>query len=197
LRNDWAIAACVLLGLSCTSPLPGDVEAGLFDFSASTALKENCKPHMADGDSFTFEGRFRLESNLVDGHFVYRSAHRKLQFDGQTMRSVYEAEHSLVEGCEACAWRVVETLEVALLSETQNEALGGQCPCNASSENIPVDEASNIFPPRPVPGGFDAVRACGSLVARVELPTEQGCLEKCRQENEKTVHYYVEGIRRE
>jgi len=192
-NHRWAVTF-FMLGLSCTSPLPGEVEAGLFDFFASTAQEENCKPHMAAPGSFQFEGRFRLERNLADGYFIYRNTHRAIQFNGQNMHSAHEAAHSLVKGCESCAWRVVETLEVVLLSETQHEALGGQCPCNALGESIPVEEG--IFPPRPVPGGFDAVRACGMLSVRVALSAE-GCPEKCREENEKSVDYYIEGIRRE
>jgi len=197
LKKHRIIATFLLLGLSCTASLPGEVDAGLFDFFASTAQEENCKPHRADGDNFTFEGRFRLENNLVDGHFVYRNTHRSAQFNGQNMRSVHEAEHGPVQGCKGCQWRVLETLEVVLLSETQNEAFNGQCPCNALEEEIPVDEARNIFPPRPVPGGFDAVRACGVLQVRVEPLTEQDCPQKCREENEKKMDYYLEGIRRE
>jgi len=187
----------LLLGLACTSSLPGEVEAGLFDFSASTVLdKTHCKPDMATPDSFPFEGRFRLESNLVDGYFVFRSTRRTARFDGQNMHSVYEAEHSFEKGCENCERRVVETLEVALLSEAQNEALGGRCPCKPF-EGIPVDEAQNIFPPRPAAGGFDAVRACGTLEVRVTATPlkEKGC-EAC-QEEEVAYAYFTEGIRRE
>jgi hypothetical protein len=186
----------LLLGLACTTPLPGEVDAGLFDFRASTALKEDCKPDMSAEGRLEFEGRFRLESNLVDGYFVYRNTHRSTRFDGQNMLSVYEAEHSFVEGCENCEMRVVETLEVVLLSETQDEVLKGQCPCNALGESIPVDEAQNVFPPRPVPGGFDAVRACGTLTARVVTTplAEQGCPKDCYKDD---VVYYTEGIRRE
>jgi hypothetical protein len=189
-------AVFLLLGLACTTPLPGEVDAGLFDFRASTAQEENCKPDMSAEGRLEFEGRFRLESNLVDGYFVYRNTHRAARFDGQKMLSVHEAEHSFVEGCENCEMRVVETLEVVLLSESQDEVLENQCPCNALSESIPVDEAQNIFPPRPVPGGFDAVRACGTLTARVVTTplTEQGCPQDCHQED---VVYYIEGIRRE
>ena len=179
--------------------MPGVVEAGLFDFSASVAAaapEANCGPDMSDADSFTFEGRFRLENNLSDGYFVYRSTHRAAWFDGQTMVSVHEAEHTPVEGCEACALRVIETLEVALLSETQDEAAGGQCPCGASGGGIPSADGQNIFSPRPVPGGFDAVRACGTLQVRVEATplAQQGCPQACQKE---ALVYYVEGVRRE
>jgi hypothetical protein len=187
----------LLLGLACATSLPGEVDAGLFEFSASTALgAEDCKPDMTLEGSLPFEGRFRLESNLVDGYFIYRNIHRTAQFDGQKMVSAYETEHGFLDGCEACNLRVIETLDVVLLSETQNEVLNNQCPCHASSEGIPVDEGQNIFPPRPVPSGFDAVRACGTLIARVlatPLPG-QNCPENCHEDD--TV-YYIEGIRKE
>ena len=174
--------------LACTSSFPGEVEAGLFDFWSSIAQKENCKPDMAAEGSFKFEGRFRLKSNLVDGYFVYRSTHRTAQFDGKNMVSEYRTGLSLPNTCENCEQRVVETLKLSLLSESQNEALDNQCPCEAPEAPLPVDEAQNIFPPRLAPGGLDVVRACGNLTV------EQDCPEECRKE---VLVYYVEGIRKE
>ncbi|MCL2625585.1 MAG: hypothetical protein FWD46_02040 [Cystobacterineae bacterium] len=216
----------LFLGLACTTVLPGEVEVGLFDFSASTALIEaECRPDMADESSFGFKGRFRLESNLSDGYFIYQSIHRTAQFDGQNMVSVYIAERSFISDCEACNTDVVETLNVVLLSKTQNELLNGQCPRpslregilveedespaeSASNElstanrcgivlreGIPMVDGENVFPPGPIPGGFDAVRACGTLLAHVVVtPSEQGCPENCYKDD---VVYYLEGIRKE
>ncbi|MCL2178017.1 MAG: hypothetical protein FWC28_08940 [Proteobacteria bacterium] len=221
-------SAALLLGLACTAPLPGVVDVGLFDFSASAVLIEaECRPDMADESGFRFKGRFRLESNLSDGYFIYGSIHRAAQFDGQNMVSVYVAERSFVSGCEVCNIDVVETLNVVLLSKTQNELLDGQCPrrawvegifaegggsepfvgfapneleaahaCGvALREGIPVADGESISLPGLIQDGFDAVRACGTLVAHmVATPAEQGCPEDCYKED---VVYYIEGIRKE
>ncbi|MCL2012032.1 MAG: hypothetical protein FWG75_04510 [Cystobacterineae bacterium] len=205
--------AFLSLGLACTTSLPGAIDVGLFEFSA-TPLKEECAFDVEG--SFQFKGRFRLESNLVDGYFVYRDVNRAAQFDGQNMVSVYVAER--IYKCGDCDKNVVETLNVALLSKTQNESLHGQCPRNALSEDtlveggqnispselracgaalsegIPVADGESIFPPGPVSGGFDAVRACGTLVVMTTPLPEEDCLGDC---DEEEVVYYIEGIRKE
>jgi hypothetical protein len=89
---------------------------------------------------------------------------RQASFDGQYIESLHDSTRQFTN-CGGATAAIVEPFKVALLSLSQNTALGGECPEN------PLDPAS--FPPdasRPGPlptGGFDALKACGELTDNV------------------------------
>jgi hypothetical protein len=94
---------------------------------------------------------------------------------------------------------VTEVMTVLLLSQSQDEALGGACPAPGMSP--PLDPDAGITPPMPAASGFDATRGCGTLVDAVSsdpVPgpgldfTDAGCWTSC---NQCVLNYTVVGER--
>jgi hypothetical protein len=205
-RSALALAAFAWSALSCASttacpfetvaPPPG-TQIGYFAMHAEPALAPGGGPLVyEDGglqcvltDVFlaAFDFDMALSSEVIDGGEVgYMTLSpnypRSATWDGQVMRSTADARRYFEE-CNECVTRVEETIDVALLSRSQSDAVGNSCPANPLDGGVPQPNDAGIIPPGPRDQGFDALLACGELHTQVlvdeGLPDGGPCPEKC------------------
>lgn len=112
---------------------------------------------------------------------------REGTFDGQYFSNVAEATRVFTE-CSRCQMRMIERLDVAVLSRSQAnklaETFGGECPRNVLDLGVvPAPNDAGISAPGQTSLGFDAVRLCGFISTEVvaDANDEDGgaCDAKC------------------
>lgn len=202
-RFGW-ILLVGLFGCPGTSPPPGDEQMGRYSFHAERDAGQpdagQCQFVEIPGGGFDFEASF---SRFRDAGLYYVTiggvAH-DATWDGQRLRATYTAQRNFSQcSCgraDAGSRTVVtmeETIDVVIVSQSQSEAAGG------CVETPPVDPDAGIVRPDTTPGGgFDAVRACGTLSEHVSVmppvTTEAtDCLLLC---NSCSLGYFITGDRR-
>jgi hypothetical protein len=193
MRRGFYLSLLVAAAAACLSQtaLPGDEVMGHFVFSAEP-LTSTCAEHAEFSTApFEFEGTFTRSADQQQVWFTLGSVPREATFDGQVMRSRFSAARRFAACACVTGTQLDETLEVALVSASQNQALGGRCPEQALDGGIPVPNPdAGILPPGSTELGFDAIRACGFLTDTL-VPPEQGCA--C---GACTAVYRVNGVRR-
>ncbi len=151
-------------------------EIGSFTFTA-TPISNDC-PFAAvpaiDGGSFTFDGILSRDPNSTQAFMIVGNIQRDAGFDGQIFTSEAAAPRHFAE-CVCDPVQMDETLRVALLSSTQDEAVGRSCPPNPLDGGIPgATPDGGVAPPCPSSNPCDVARACGELVD-VVIPDGGGC----------------------
>lgn len=219
LRTPVRGAGAVALALGCLAflacppkPPPGDQPMGSYAMSATSGTQRHadgggidagllvdggfeCPLVEVTGADFTFDAILTRESTSSRAWITLAGYSREGTFDGQVLTSQAEASR-VFAACAECSTRVVETISVALLSRSQNEALGGVCPADALDGGVVVDADAGIVGPGQTAQGFDSVRLCGELTTAVVAlglvdggecdPLCGGCV----------VHYQLRGDRR-
>lgn len=176
------LAGVVALGAGCPPPPPpGDEDMGLYLVQAA-GMARACELDEVSGADFAFDmalSRFVATNQAfvtLDGYS------RSADFDGQVVTSVATAPR-VFGACGGCNTRIIERVQVALLSRSQAAAAGGQCPAAPLDGGVPAPNLdAGISLPGPTSEGFDAVRACGELEVRVVSDgTADGgaCDERC------------------
>lgn len=197
-----SLLAVTLAGCPVEPALPGSEVMGTFEFVATAPTPDAASCALLSpeegGSAGPLEFRAVLSRELgtQDAWYTLREQSHAALFDGQVLQVVSRAPRrfpSCVPNGDpdlvACAEvEVEETLTFALLSRSQNDALGGVCPPGAPTVGIPAPDGAGISGPGTTPTGFDAVRACGVLVDR--LVPKEGCCAPC------SVAYRLEGVRR-
>jgi hypothetical protein len=121
---------------------------------------------------------------------------RAATWDGQVARATAQARRYFRQ-CAGCVTRVEETIELALLSLSQSQAVGGACPAAPLDGGAPAPDDAGVSLPGTRDEGFDALLACGELRTRVlvvEGPGDGGaCPEAC---SACDVTYTLTGVRR-
>jgi hypothetical protein len=170
---------CGLVGLwfACqsASKIPGE-EIGTFSFTA-TPVSIGCLFQAVPDSGFTFEATLSHEVDSSKAYLRVGNVERAAGFDGQIFVSEHTAPRTFQEcNCRGGSTTVIdETLRVAVLSRSQDEALKAACPDNVLDGGIPAPSPdSGILPPGPRGGSFDAVAACGDLLDVVVVP-DGGC----------------------
>lgn len=203
-RFTW-IVFVGLFGCPGTSPPPGDEQMGRYTFRAERdagdpADDAGCPFVEIPAGGFDFEASF---SRFKDAGLYYVTiggvAH-EASWDGQRLTASYSAQRNFSQcscgGADAGSRTVVtmtETVDVVIVSQSQSEAAGG------CVDTPPVDPDAGVVRPDTTPGGgFDAVRACGTLSEHVTVMppvTRQtaDCLDKC---NSCSLGYFITGDRR-
>ena len=174
---------------ACSStPPPGDFPMGNWSFNASAPVAEACELSEVTGPAdggiqpFAFNGVVTRESTSMRAWLTLAGYSREGTFDGQFFAT--EASASRVFGlCGECQTRLVETIEVAVLSRSQSDALVGACVFEGDG-GVRVPLGGGAVPPSQTPMGFDAVRMCGRLTTRVEndgptMPDAGACPARC------------------
>jgi hypothetical protein len=196
-----ALAALSLAGCPQSSQLPGDEQLGSFSFHAEppdAGVYVTC--HLLDvpDAGFDFTAAF---SHQRDGGMTWitiGAISHGANFDGTTLSGSYSAMRSFAS-CGACMTTVTEALTVVLLSQSQDQALGGRCPDPGTAP--PLDPDAGITGPMSGASRYDAVRACGTLVDAVSsdpVPadgldyTDAGCWTSC---NTCVLNYALQGVR--
>lgn len=175
---------------------------GTFDFTAQVVKRSDggLDPAYQDclarnitevpTEDFTFQATFSRDPDTRETWINIGGISRKAIFDGQYVDTLFGASRQFqaFDG----GGQLAETLHVALLSRSQSLALGGGCPADALDGGVPgADADGGVTLPGSIPGGFDALRACGVLVDVVEPPPDcRGCSAGC------TLRYPVTGVRK-
>ena len=168
-RLALLLTSLALMGCPADDGPPGDENMGLYQFRAEPVpLSVSCGLPGIPNTGFDFSGTV---SRFRDGGAVFLTLNgisRDAGFDGQIITSSHSAPRTfkLLDGgqCAAhCDMRVVETLRVALLSQSQNAAVSDRCPANPLDGGVPGVDAG-VKRPGSTETGFDSVRACGDLL---------------------------------
>jgi hypothetical protein len=197
-RALGAGAAALLAGCPAPARYPGSELIGTFGFNAS-ALFSDCSLYGDGGDNvpdggFSFVATFSRNPGVwisISGAASSQSA----TFDGQYLTATYGAPRTFSECNEDCPWQLmVETLDVALLSGSQADLLGSQCPLDPLDGGVPppgtkLGDGGVVQGPGTQASGFDAVMACGTLSDQWLPDAGCGC-PAC------TWRYSVSGLRR-
>jgi hypothetical protein len=175
MRIRFQMALLALVACQSNPGIPGQ-PIGLFSFSATPVFNDcalTATPSIEDG-GFTFQGTFSRDPASTQAFFLFGNVQRNAQFDGQILVSPATAPRHFIE-CVCDPVLVAETLSVALLSSSQDDALGHRCPPNPLDGGVPSPNPdAGILPPCPTPDGCNAVRACGEL-NDVVLIADAGC----------------------
>ncbi len=194
MRRLALLLSVVSTGCLVTAP-PGDEVIGTYAMSASGATRA-CELDEVTGADFSFEAVLTRDSASDRAWVTLGTWPGEGTFDGQTLTRVREAGR-IFTACSECTTTVVETIAVAVLSRSQADALGGQCPEAPLDGGVPVPSGdAGVTGPQQTSRGFDAVRLCGELTTRVVaagLSDGGACDAKC---DGCTVRYQLRGDRR-
>jgi hypothetical protein len=197
-RALGAGAAALLAGCPAPAKYPGSEVMGTFTFTA-TELGDDCSFYGDGGDNVP-DGGFGFVATFSRNPGVWitlsgAATSQPAAFDGQYITAAYGSPRTFSECDATCIGQVmVETLDVALLSGSQADLLGGTCPGNPFDGGVPapgthLPDGGVVVAPNTGPFGFDAVMACGTL-SDDWLP-DAGCgCPAC------TWRYKVSGLRR-
>lgn len=196
------LVGALALGCAPEVSYPGTEVMGTYAFSAQAPVAdvEGCALLNPDAggtdEGFDFEAVLSRDEAAGEAWYTLRETSHPASFDGQVFRVTSIAPRRFPscvpvdapERTECADVQVEETLEVALLSRSQNDALGGNCPDGAPEVGIPLPDGGAVTGPDTTPTGFDAVRVCGRMVDRM-IPAE-GCCAPC------SVTHRIQGVRR-
>jgi hypothetical protein len=204
-----------LLAVACVSesPVKGSQLMGTFSFTATLVPEQSDCPVVLEADggggalvpvagdggavpvfplSLSFSATLSSEPEAGEAWLTQRELAREADFDGQVLHALAAAPRQL-EGCGCERVTLHESITVALLSESQVEALrrrdgDGTCPEGPLDGGIPAPDDAGIRGPGPTRTGYDALRACGELVNWLEPGADCSC-GSCR------VVYRLEGTK--
>ena len=196
-------AVLFVLGCPGASPPMGDEQMGRYSFRAERDPAEDpdasCRFVEIPTGGFDFEANF---SRFRDAGLYYVTiggvAHRAT-WDGQRISASYFAQRNFSEcSCALDAGQrttitMTETITAVIVSRSQSEAAGG------CVDSPPFDPDAGITRPETTPGGgFDAVRACGTLTEHISVDPpitnpSANCLDKC---NGCILNYVISGDRK-
>ena len=200
MRRGLSLVLGLLLS-GCPGPATplGEEVLGQFELVAEP-VASTCTYGEAPSGSlpFTLKVRRALDGGAVT--VTLNGLERPASFDGQVLRTEFDAPRVFADcscsaeqrdaGCACTGATLTETLEVALASLSQDQALGGVCPVNALDGGMPTPSPdAGIYLPTTTARGFDAVRACGELVDDIQ-PAEGCFCTAC------SMRYAVRGVRR-
>lgn len=170
-RTLAAAALLVLCACPSSQKISGE-EIASFTFTAKS-VSTDCSfsaipPFDSDGGySFTFDAILSHDPSTTQAYMRLGSVERDAGFDGQVFTSLHSAARLFTEcGSNCSGTTIAETIQVAVLSRSQEQAAGGTCPPNPLDGGVAPPDGG-VAGPRSLPGGFDAVRACGVLVDAV------------------------------
>lgn len=196
------VAGALVLGCAPEVSYPGTEVMGTYAFVAQQPVADVPACALLDpeaggsSDGFGFEAVLSRDKEAGEAWYTLRETSHPASFDGQVFRVTSVAVRRFPscvpvdapERAECADVQVEETIEVALLSRSQNDALDGRCPEGAPETGIPVPDGVTLTAPDTTPTGFDAVRVCGRMVDRI-IPAE-GCCAPC------SVTHRIQGVRR-
>jgi hypothetical protein len=174
---------------------PGDQLLGTFQFEATVdRQRTTCDlsgpdfARLGDGGTFRFEGTFSRNANESTGWLTVQGFSRDAGYEGQRVVSLHRTAAQLAScGTNCEGTQIEETLNVILLSNSQDHLIGRRC-SGLVDGGVPEDGGAQ--PPGPTPNGYDVQRACGTLMDDFIPGTRNcTCTKPCR------AVYTVEGTR--
>ena len=204
----WIAAVLALAACPTPSPCPGDEQMGSYTFRAEQQPTPDASCPLAEVPDASFEFTVKF-CRFRDGGDAFASiggVPHPATWDGQKITASYSARRSFSQcSCftspdpstrQLGTLIMTETITATLLSKSQNDATGGDCSIDPT-----VDADAGITPPGSIEGGgFDAVRACGTLAESTSVtpkPTVETDAEKtCRFECDTcSLSYAISGDR--
>lgn len=166
-RPIFTLLSFALLGCPRPAP-PGDQSMGSWSVIAEPdEVMAGCQltevVHTDGGvDTLAFDMTLTRDTSSNAAWMTLAGISREGTFDGQYFSNVAEASR-VFTACAKCQMRVIERFDVAVLSRSQADALGG-CPRNVLDFGVvPAANDAGITAPMQTPQGFDAVRLCGFI----------------------------------
>jgi hypothetical protein len=192
MRRVLLAAVAVLQGCTAETPMPGDEEMGTYAFTA-TPLELNCEVGDIPEGGFSFTGTWSRDTSTGEAWYRLNNVVSQASFDGQVATVSYTAPRTFGGPCEGCSTELRETVTVAILSKSQNDAAGDLCPTDVLDGGLPQGEG--ITPPGALARGYDALRACGELVNEIVATPLEGasCDPAC---GACRLRYHLAGARR-
>ncbi|HME92294.1 MAG TPA: hypothetical protein VKE49_12775 [Myxococcaceae bacterium] len=181
MKRRLGAALFALYACSSSPPILGE-QIGKFTFKATKQVFDQCNfvgTNFGDagvdgGPLFTFEAILSHDTMSEKAVMLLGSVQRDGGFDGQYFVSQQAALRQFAECGLSCDKTTVdETIRLALFSRTQKDAVGGSCPPNPLDGGVPSPDGG-VLPPHAIPGGFDAVLACGEMEDTV-IPDGGSC----------------------
>ena len=168
----------LLLAVACpATPPPGDQNLGVYGVHAAPAGRD-CQLAEVSAAPFDFQATLSRQSDGSGAWLTLSGYSRDAGWDGQVLRSTAAAERVFV-ACP-CGLRIVETVTLALLSQSQADAVGLACPPGPLDGGVPAPTADGgITAPAFTAQGFDAILACGELTTELELVPDSGVCPAC------------------
>jgi hypothetical protein len=177
-------AALALGSCQAQQAFPGTEVMGSFNFTA-TPLGDDCDgsyagdfpPDSGPDSGFGFTATLSRDPGTPQVWFTLNGNSWDAGFDGQYV-TVSLTRNRQFTACGTCQMTVVETVDFALLSTSQYNAVGQACPQDPLDGGVPLPDGGadggGIFGPRSTPTGFDVALACGTMSDQVE-PTDPSC----------------------
>lgn len=190
----WLPWLLVLAGCP-VAPLPGDQPMGVYSMTATQPERAACGLEEVTGTELAFEATLSRESTSERAWVTLAGYSREATFDGQVLTSNTAASR-VFSACGDCQTRIVERITVAVLSRSQTDLLGAECPLDVLDGGIPRGTDGGVTLPKQTERGFDAVRLCGELTTEVVsdgLADGGACPAAC---SGCQVHYQLRGDRR-
>jgi hypothetical protein len=174
------------------TPMPGDTVLGRYEFQASP-LSLDCELDDVTTTGFNFTGTFSRDSATGEAWYRLNNILSAATYDAPVATAVYSAPRTFGSLCDGCTTELRETVVVALMSKSMNDAAGDVCPDNPLDGGLPSGEG--ITPAGYADVGYDAVRACGELADQVVATPNEGtsCDPRCGQ---CRMRYRLVGARR-
>ncbi len=176
LKASWVFFFCAVALVACNpTRLPGDEEMGKVAFHAEP-YEVTCALAEFSTAPFDFQATLTHNKGTAEAWVTLNNFSRPATFDGQVLTSVQSATR-FFQQCEACSGLVVEeTMVMSLLSKSQTEAAGGDCPANPLDGGVavPSGESGVTGPGTTSVGGFDMLRACGEIIDVVKAGPDAG-----------------------
>ncbi|MCC6334971.1 MAG: hypothetical protein IT380_13420 [Myxococcales bacterium] len=148
---------------------------GLYALQATPAAVDECQLEDVFEADFSFEVTLSANPDAGETFMTMEEGYSRLAtWDGQVVRSPQSARRYF-EQCSECVTRVVEDIDLALLSASQAAAVGNTCPPHPLDGGVPAPDDAGISPPGAREMGFDALLACGEL--RTTVVVDQGLLD--------------------
>lgn len=172
-----AFGVVTLFWLGCNaSRVPGDEVMGTVQFHAEPFEVSCTNLTELSNAPFDFQATLSHNRGTSEAFVTLNGFSRSASFDGQVLTSVQSATR-FFEECKECPHLLVEeTLTVSLLSKSQSDVAGGDCPAAPLDGGVAQPDGGNgvTGPGTTEQGGFDMLRACGELVDVVRAGPDAG-----------------------
>jgi hypothetical protein len=191
----WASVFGMLITFtSCPEKFPGNEDLG--QYSVQAQLKSRtCQVSEVSSEFSEFDMQLSKDSASPKAFATLRGYSRQGTFDGQIHDTRVSVQRTFAT-CLPCTARLEEHMVFSILSRSQSDAVGQQCPENPLDGGTPSpDTDAGITGPQTTSSGFDGVRVCGEIETNIVFEDDAGvcpdiCLARC------VARYELVGVRK-
>jgi hypothetical protein len=189
MRLAGALAALALLGCSSSESLPGKSVIGTYAFTATQVGGDCAFVEQPDG-GFAYAATLSFDPGTTHGYLtlVDNEISRDAGFDGAVLDAPASGQRVFAQCACDDHVTVKERIVVALLSESQRQAVDGGCPSAPLDGGVPAPDDAGISAPGPRGDTYDAPLACGFQTEEI-VPGEDCTCEPC------SLRYSLSGVK--